>query len=299
MVNEISMRYFNQDPAKKYHLYRINQSNVSESPHSHSFYQICYVDRGEIQHWNGSGYVTTHYGDAFIVPPGFVHRIVFPNDDSLVYSLSFEEDMFHPGFPFSDVYRFMTALKLDMNEGTRIGIRMKVMLNKDQRFIMHALLESLLRESSSTCPPELSSAGSLIAAIMCILSQAYFMDEQRSGKFDMISHYNQSLRECVDYIDTHFSQPLTLESLSSQFALSKSTFSLLFPQFTGMTLKQYINKKRIEHAALLVQSTELTLAEIANLTGYDEFSTFYRNFKRIIGVSPSEYRASASGSAPV
>lgn len=171
---------------------------------------------------------------------------------------------------------------------------MKVTLDKDQRFIMHALLESLLRQSASDCPPELSCASSLVTATLCILSQAYFMGEKQIGKYDMISHYNKSLQECVEYIDTHFSQPLTLDHLAAKYALSKSTFSLLFPQFTGMTLKQYINKKRIEHAALLVQSTELTLAEIASLTGYDEFSTFYRNFKRVIGISPSEYRSSAN-----
>ena len=46
MVSEITMDYFNQDPNRKYHIYRIGGSEVSEQPHTHSFYQICYVDRG-------------------------------------------------------------------------------------------------------------------------------------------------------------------------------------------------------------------------------------------------------------
>ncbi|NMA93280.1 MAG: cupin domain-containing protein, partial [Clostridiales bacterium] len=196
MVNEISLEHFNKSPDQKYHLYRISGSAVSKKPHTHSYYQICYVERGEIQHWSGNSFVSSHFGDAFIVPPGFVHSIVFPNDDSQMYSLSFEENMFHPGFPHSGAYRFMTALKLDASKQSKIDIRMKVTLNKDQRFIMQALLESLLRESSSNYPAELSSAASLIAAILYILAQAYFMDEQHEGKYDMISQYDQSLKEC-------------------------------------------------------------------------------------------------------
>lgn len=111
MINEISLDYFHQSPERKYYLRHIGASDVSESSHTHSYYQICYVDRGEIQHWSGNTCVSSHFGDAFIVPPGFVHRVVFPNADSQIYSLAFDESMFHPGFPHSDAYRFMTALE--------------------------------------------------------------------------------------------------------------------------------------------------------------------------------------------
>ena len=299
MVNEISLDYFKQSPDRKYHIHRISGSDVSGSAHTHSYYQICYVDRGEIQHWTGDSCVTLYYGEAFIVPPGFVHRIVFPNQDSQIYSLSFDESMFHPTFHHSGVSRFLAALKLDAAEEDRLNVRMKVILNKDQRHIMQCLMESMMCESTSVCPAELSSASSLISAIFCILSQAYFMDEQRCGAYHMVSHYNQSLQACVEYIDTHFSLPLTLEYLTAKYAFSKSVFSMLFPQYVGMTLKRYINKKRIEHAVVLMQNRELTLAEIAAMTGYDEFSTFYRNFKRIIGVSPSDYRATALGETDI
>ena len=203
-MQNLSLDYFNLPQGQKYHIYRIGGSEVSEQPHTHSFYQICYVDRGEIQHWSEDTCVDTYFGDAFIVPPGFVHRIVFPNEDSQIYSLSFDETMFHRGFPYSDVYRFMTAIKLDASEEDRINIRMKVMLNQDQRYIIRSLMESLLRESASACPPELSSAASLIAAVLCILSQGYFMDAQRSETYRMIDHYSQSLEACVEFIDTHF-----------------------------------------------------------------------------------------------
>jgi AraC-like DNA-binding protein len=161
--------------------------------------------------------------------------------------------------------------------------------------MMYALMESLLRESHSDCPQELTCAASLISAILCILSQAYFMDAERSDRFDMVGEYHRSMRECIDYIDTHFHQPLTLDDLAVRFAVSKSAFCLLFPQFAGMPPKQYITQKRMETAALLVRSTDLPLSEVARRVGYDEFSTFYRNFKRLIGVSPSQYRLERVG----
>ena len=72
--------------------------------------------------------------------------------------------------------------------------------------------------------------------------------------------------------------------------MSRSTFSLLFPQMAGMPLKRYITQKRIGEAALLAETTDLSFSEIASVVGYDDFSTFYRNFVKVTGLSPSAYR---------
>lgn len=291
MVHKISLDYFNLPADKKYHIYRLAGSNVSETTHMHPYYQICYVDHGEVHHWHNGLYVSLLYGNAFIVPPGFIHRVVFPNNRSSIYSLSFEEGMFHNGFSQSHVYRFLTALsKNDSNDASASSVRLKVVLEENQRYIMRALMKSLIRESESECPQELTASGSLVAAILCVLSQAYFMYTIRSEENEVASHYSNSLQECINYIDSHFSDPLTLDFLSTKFALSKFTFSLLFPQYAGLTLKQYIIKKRIESAATLISTTTYSMSEIAQLVGYNEFSTFYRNFKRLLGIAPSEYR---------
>jgi len=290
-IRHLSLDYFNLSPEQKYHIYRINSSQTSQSPHSHDFYQICYVDKGEIQHWQNDTPVRLIYGDAFIVPPNFVHRIVFPDPDAFIYSISFSENMFHPGFSYSSAYQFMTALKIDTINEKHIDIRMKVVLDENQRFIMKSLCESLIKESKAECPAQLSASASLIDAIMCILSQAYANNNSPGNSLNNLSQYSISMQKCLEYIDNHFMMPLKADELAHRFAMSKSTFGVLFHQFIGMPPKQYITQRRIDYATMLASNANFSMKEISQMVGYEYFSTFYRNFTKITGISPSEYRS--------
>ena len=77
---------------------------------------------------------------------------------------------------------------------------------------------------------------------------------------------------------------------AKKFGLSRSKFSLLFPQHTGTTFKRYLTKKRIDYAVTLIRSTELPIGQIAQMAGYSDLSTFYRNFTKVTGTAPSTYR---------
>ena len=290
-IRKITLSFFNISPEVKYHIRKIEGSEAARELHSHDYYQICYVDRGEVLHCTENGAVPLRFGNAFIVPPGYIHRIDFTGSNSLIYSLSFEESLFHPGFRYSNVYRFMTALKLDSIGEKHIDVQMKVVLNESQRTTMKALMEALVREEQADCPPELTAAASLIAAVMCILSQAYFRDNTDNSEFQELSHYEEIMDRCLEYINERFTQPLTSDALARQFAFSKSLFTVLFQQYTGMTAKHYIMNKRMEYAGMLLSNTDFSINEVSLMVGYQYFSTFYRNFTRYFGVTPSEFRA--------
>ena len=98
------------------------------------------------------------------------------------------------------------------------------------------------------------------------------------------------MEQCLRYLDAHFTEDLVLEETARKFGLSRSKFSLLFPQHTGMTFKRYLTKKRIDYAVTLIRSTELPIQEIAQMAGYTDLSTFYRNFTKVTGTAPSTYR---------
>ncbi len=287
-MQELSLDYFNLPPRQKYHIYRITGSEISQQPHSHNYYQICYIERGWVEHRQDSSIVPLDAGNAFIVPPGFVHQLHFPDPEARLYSLSFQEDMFHAGFSQSNVYHFMTALKLETMEQERIPIRMKVQLDFPRQQTLKGLMDALIREQESTSPPELTAAASLVAAILCILSQGYFLSD--AAQLQAVTEYSKAMEQCLVYMDTHFTEDLVLEDTARKFGFSRSKFSLLFPQHTGTTFKRYLTKKRIDYAVTLIRSTELSIQEIAAMAGYSDLSTFYRNFTKVTGVSPSAYR---------
>lgn len=287
-MRALTLDYFHLPEGRKYHIHRIAASEVSQHPHCHDYYQICYVECGRVEHRQDRSTVPLEAGDAFIVPPGFVHQILFPDSDALLYSLSFQEELIPRE---ASVYHFLTALKLETLETERIPIRMKLKMDLPRQQTLKALLEALVREQESTSPPELTAADSLIAAILSIFSQGYFLGDAR--QLQEVTRYSHVMEQCLRYLDAHFTEELSLEETARKFALSRSLFGVLFPRHTGTTFKRYLAQKRISYAVTLLQSTDLPVRQIAAMVGYGDPSTFYRNFTKLTGRQPSDYRSAA------
>jgi AraC-like DNA-binding protein len=288
-VREIPLDYF-KNATNHYHIYKINSSTAAEELHHHDYFQLCYVTRGHILHQQEGKEVTLVKGDAFIIPPGFTHSILSRNPKSEFYSLSFQEELFYPGFVHSSAYKFLAALHLHTLAENRLDVRLRICLDEAQQQNAEMLLGCLLKEFQLNLPRDSTMAGSLIAALLILLSRAYFAEPGGQRQLQDINEYHDSILACIRYIDGNYAKALSLTGLARRFMLSRSTFALLFPQIAGMPLKQYINQKRIGHAVSLCAVDTLSCGEIAKMVGYEEFSTFYRNFVRIVGISPAQYR---------
>lgn len=102
-------------------------------------------------------------------------------------------------------------------------------------------------------------------------------------------HYAQ-LRPVLDYIETHISESLSLESLSKLIHLSPYHFSRLFKKTTSVTLTDYITSTRIRIAKKLLIEDKLTVTEIAESTGFHDVSYFGRVFKKEVGMTALQYK---------
>lgn len=92
------------------------------------------------------------------------------------------------------------------------------------------------------------------------------------------------------YIENHLDEKLTISLLCRQFNLSPTTLKNKFREFYGQPIHSWILCCRIRHAAELLQSTDMTVLQIAQSVGYDSVSQFNVVFRRVYGVSPSLYR---------
>ena len=98
------------------------------------------------------------------------------------------------------------------------------------------------------------------------------------------------LCEITSYIDEHCTEDLTLESVADRAGFSKYHFSRLFKQFSGQTFYQYVSKKRIEQAELLLAREDMSITDVASASGFESLSAFIRMFKLIKGMTPTQYR---------
>ncbi len=99
-------------------------------------------------------------------------------------------------------------------------------------------------------------------------------------------------KQVRSYIDEHYDQELTLTGLARRYNVEKSYLSRVFKQAAGKNLMPYIAEKRIERGRELIRQNRLSLTEISYLVGYEDYTYFNRVFRKIAGISPSEYRSS-------
>lgn len=91
-------------------------------------------------------------------------------------------------------------------------------------------------------------------------------------------------------IDEHFAERLTLEEVASRFYIDKHYLARLFKEQVGMTLTAYVQQVRITHAKQMLRFTDQRIEEIGLTCGVGDLNYFSRVFKKLEGVSPSEYR---------
>ena len=96
--------------------------------------------------------------------------------------------------------------------------------------------------------------------------------------------------EITSYIKAHLTERLTLERTAQAIHISKSYLCRILKEDMDCTFTEYVNGLRIALSKSYLRTTNLSIAEIAGLVGFDEQSYFTRVFKRLVGVTPGNYR---------
>lgn len=105
------------------------------------------------------------------------------------------------------------------------------------------------------------------------------------------SKYMNRVRAIADYIDQHYTEPLTLPDLAKEFYLTPQYLSAFFRENFHTTFKNYLNDQRLFYSLRDLRSSHLSISEIAILNGFSSFSAYRKNFSRKYGITPSEFRS--------
>ena len=98
-----------------------------------------------------------------------------------------------------------------------------------------------------------------------------------------------TIMEALNYIDEHYAEPLSLDSISSVFGYNKYYFSRLFNTYIGENLNNYINMVRIRNLVSSAKKKDNpNLSELVFENGFDSMTTFYRSFSKFYDRSPTE-----------
>lgn len=103
-------------------------------------------------------------------------------------------------------------------------------------------------------------------------------------------HDDSTIRELQQYVEQHFAEVLYVGTLARQFSLSQRTLIRRFKNATGITPIEYIQRVRIEAAKRMLEKNAHNINEVIFKCGYQDGATFRKVFRRLTGLSPSQYK---------
>jgi two-component system response regulator YesN len=106
---------------------------------------------------------------------------------------------------------------------------------------------------------------------------------------------NDVVREILKYLHDNYYQDISLRELADQYYLNPSYLCRTFKKQVGKPFTVYLANLRLRHACELLRATTLSVYEIAERCGYKDYFYFARLFKRMLGITPSQYRAGEEG----
>lgn len=126
-----------------------------------------------------------------------------------------------------------------------------------------------------------------------LLLELHRLERLTDGKERASYKHKQTVHRLIDMLRQSIGSDPDFERLAEAAGLSKRYISLLFKQHTGLPLKQYVTKLRMERARALLAETTMTASQIAEAVGYADVFVFSKIFKAYHGISPTAYREQA------
>ena len=280
-IRKFFLSYYKNATADFY-VTRITSPKEARSIHSHNYFQIFYIVSGKVSHHLSSRTAELSPGDIMILPPNQPHYIETPAGEVDFFSLSFLPDYFQN---IKEANKLVLDFLAHLQAETGEEIEPKVTLSYDDAIFTKILFEKILAEFSGNKTGKAELIKELVSALLAILARVYFEENTTTV---VTKENRQIVMHSIEYIKNHYDEDITLSEIARQSAMSKTWFCTIFNSIVGMPFKEYLNRYRIQRAAELIKAGEK--ASVAgNSCGFGDFSTFYRNFKKYMGISPSEF----------
>ena len=282
-VKNFVLSYY-ENSTKNFHIQKLDKVTEAQKPHTHEYFQIYFISKGGLDHNIENASAHLNQGDMFIIPPGVTHYIS-PTPNTVFYSLSFMESLFDEQYTSNKLAKNFLRL-LQTNEIDHI--KPKITIKPDEIFYTESIMAHILKEFNDKPLAYHDTVQASTHLLVTMLAREYFSKTVHN----ITNHFEsnkQFILHCVEYIENNFAEQITLDEISKKSAISKSNFCALFLKITGHSFNNYLNICRIKASTAYIKKG-FKITAIYGLCGYNDFSTFNRNFKKIMGMSPREYK---------
>ena len=249
--------------------------------HTHNYYELYMFISGSCTLSVEDNMFDVKAGDIVIIPPYTIHQLYQKEPKVL---------------PYIRMYLYITEACLKTFQFNEHNILHTLELaKKNKRFHFkinnpehYDLIKSCMRRiyentNKSFFGKELLNR-SLILQMMTLLTMNIVNELKPQG----IIHSNPMIEKLIAYINSNYTDDISLDSLTDMFYINKSTLSKEFKDYTSHTIHNYLVMKRIS-VAKQEMAEGISPSQVYLVSGFKDYSTFYRTFQRTEGMSPKEY----------
>lgn len=253
--------------------------------HWHSALEIDYVEEGEVEYKAPDSSVVLHKGEALFINSDVLHTVSAKRRGSRIYAHLF--DKYLVGGMFDSVYvkKYMEPVLKNL------GPRMHVIRPDDINRIH--VIENMFRLTDLY---ERREEGYEFAVRSVLSELWYFLYKDVASVIPLRESGNhmdsKRILTMMKYVQEHFGEKLTIEMIARSANISVRECGRCFQNKIGMSPGNYLNDYRIRAAADLLESTEISVTEVAEKCGFSSSSYFGKSFLKMIGCTPKEYRRS-------
>ena len=248
--------------------YQEKGTNYNFSGEKHSYWELTYVDKGEL--------LTTIDGVSYHLKQG----------DLIFYAPM----QFHTQSTFEKISSSYLTINFKMNFNHADLLCNKIFsLKRDSYFIVTKLIEELSNDNLYSNDLSLCYLKQLIIQ-MLRLDNSYFHSKPTTHMQQ--TYENELLNDILLYIDNNIYEKISVSTLCEHFCISTSMLHSLFRKNMNNTAKNYINELKLSKSKVLIRNSTHTLSEISEMLGFSSIHYFSKKFKLYFNISPTEYSKS-------
>ena len=248
--------------------YEEKGTNYNFSGEKHSYWELTYVDKGEL--------LTTIDGVSYHLKQG----------DLIFYAPM----QFHTQSTFEKISSSYLTINFKMNFNHADLLCNKIFsLKRDSYFIVTKLIEELSNDNLYSNDLSLCYLKQLIIQ-MLRLDNSHFHSKPTTNMQQ--TYENELLNDILLYIDDNIYEKISVSTLCDHFCISTSMLHSLFRKNMNNTAKNYINELKLSKSKELIRNSTHTLSEISEMLGFSSIHYFSKKFKSYFNISPTEYSKS-------
>lgn len=267
--------------SEDFELYYYSDSALKDVPlHSHNYYEFYFFLEGDVSYQVDEKVFSPRFGDVMLIPPGVMHKPIIHST-----AVPYRRFIF---WISEEYYQYLKSLSQDYAYLINyVQNRREYLFHNDQITFnaIQAKLILLLEEMQGNRFGQATQVALYIQDLLLHLNRLVYQHTHPRKRREQEALYQNI---CL-YIEEHLEEDLSLDRLSQVFFVSKYHIAHNFKENLGLSIHQYITRKRLTQCRESILSG-MSITNAYQRFGFGDYSSFYRAFKKEYGISPKDYQ---------